>query len=125
MRINRWIESKLGTISALFFTAIKNLLMPAIQGCGAGTNFSRSAVDELRSGITTCEQAAAKLGDPFGVSTDVEGKRLATWCYAGYAGAKAVTIAFSAEGVMERVVTFCEIHPSWNENRPRSRFGRG
>jgi len=123
MKVNRWSEYTPRTISALV-SVIKRLLMPVIRGCGAGTNFSRSAVDEFRPGTTTCEQAAAKLGDPFGVSTDVEGKRLATWCYAGHAGAKAVTIAFSDEGIMERVVIFCEIYPSWGENRPTSRSSR-
>lgn len=103
------------------FTAIKRLLLQVIHGHGAGTSFSRSAVGGFQSGITTCDQAAAKLGDPFGVSIDGEGRRLATWCYADRAGARAVTIAFSNEGVMERVVTFCEIHPSWDEKVPKWR----
>lgn len=118
MRIDRRSASKPRIFSALS-TTIKRLLLQVIRGQGAGTYFSRSAVDGFRSGKTTCEQAAAELGTPFGISTDVEGNRLATWCYAGHSGAKAVTIAFSNEGIMKRVVNFCEIHPSWDKSGPK------
>jgi hypothetical protein len=109
MNANRLSAFKSRVTSALF-AAARRLLIPMICGRRAGTNFSRLAVDGFQSGITTCDQVAVKLGDPFGVSINGEGKRLATWCYAGRAGAMAVTIAFSNEGIMERVVAFCEIH---------------
>ena len=111
MKTNRWWPLKRHFMSALS-AAIGRLLMPLTRGRRVEANFSRSAIDGLRNGITTCEQAAERLGDPFGVSTDVEGKRLVTWCYADRASAIAVAIAFSKEGIMERVVAFCEIHPS-------------
>lgn len=124
MKISSWCTSS-QHLGLEAFKVAKRFLKPLIRKREAGMNFSRLSVDGLRSGITTCEQAAEKLGAPFGVSSDVEGKRLATWCYAGHGGAKAVTIAFSDEGVMEGVVTFCEIHPSWDEKCPKLRSSRG
>ena len=111
MKVHRWNSFKPRGRS-VFFSAIHRVLMTAIGQHRAGTDFSQSVVNEFQSGTTTCDQVAEKLGKPFGVSTDVEGRRLMTWCYAGRAGARAVAIAFSNEDIMERVVAFCEIQPS-------------
>ncbi len=91
------------------FAALKRLFMSVICGRGAGTEFSQSAVEGLQPGIMTYEQVSAELGEAYGVSTDLSGKKLAVWSYVGPSATRAVAIAFTDGGVMERVVIFREI----------------
>ncbi len=77
----------------------------SVSGCGAGTNFSQSEVDQLQPGVTTYDQAVAKLGQPYRVSDTGAGGRLAIWSFAGLGSAKAVGIRFGANGVMEAVTS--------------------
>lgn len=73
-----------------------------------GTRFDVAAVNELQPGVSTKQDAIAKLGKPKAVSTNADGSQLLQWQYVygtaiGVGGGAHVAILFEPDGKMIRV----------------------
>ena len=73
-----------------------------------GTRFDVSAVNELQPGVSTKQDAIAKLGKPTAVSTTVDGSQLLQWQYVygtaiGVGGGAHVAILFGPDEKMIRI----------------------
>ena len=74
----------------------------------SGTKFEMSDVNAMQPGVTTYEQAVAKLGKPFGVSMTADGTKSVVWSWAQAGGLtgiqkRAARILFDKDGKMVRV----------------------
>lgn len=74
----------------------------------SGTKFEMSAVNTMQPGVTTYQEAVAKLGKPHGVSIAADGAKNVVWAWAqagGFTGvqSRAVRILFDKDGKMIRV----------------------
>ena len=74
----------------------------------SGTKFEMSAVNAMQPGVTTYEEAVAKLGKPHGVTIAADGAKNVVWSWAqagGFTGiqSRAVRILFDKDGKMIRV----------------------
>jgi hypothetical protein len=81
------------------------ILFALLSACGAGTNFSQATVDRLQPGVTTYDEAVAKMGKPYQVGTRPDGSTLAIWSYANVGSTRAVGILFNSRGVMDRITS--------------------
>jgi outer membrane protein assembly factor BamE (lipoprotein component of BamABCDE complex) len=78
-------------------------------GCATvGNKFDIKQVDSFQPGITTKEDALAKLGNPRALSTGADGYQVIQWMYAqanalGIASGANVVIIFDKDGKMVRV----------------------
>jgi len=72
-----------------------------------GTKFDMADVDAMKPGVTTIEDATAKLGKPRAVSTKPDGTKLLQWQYVEAAPLHArgghVAVVFDKEGKMVRL----------------------
>jgi hypothetical protein len=73
-----------------------------------GTRFDANAVNELQPGVSTKEDAIAKLGKPSSVTTKADGTQLLQWQYVygtaiGTGGGAHAAIIFGPDGRMIRV----------------------
>jgi hypothetical protein len=83
-------------------------LCAALAACSTiGNKFDPAAVQELRPGVSTVQDAVAKLGPYVAESTQADNSRILRWLYAQGsmfgASAARVEILFDAEGRMVRV----------------------
>lgn len=91
------------------------LLASTLTACAhMGTKFEMADVDSLRPGVTTQQEAIAKLGKPNHSSTASNGYTLLAWQYAeaGYltgATGRGVTLLFDKDGKMVRVMSRSEL----------------
>lgn len=85
------------------------LSISLIAGCATvGNKFDVKQVDSFQPGVTTKEDAIAKLGKPRAVSTRADGSQVVQWIYAqgtalGVGSGAHVAIIFDKEGKMVRV----------------------
>ena len=84
------------------------LSLAMLTACATrGTNFEMADVNSFQPGVTTIQEATAKLGKPHAVKYDKNGRQLVTWTYAhaslAGSGGKAARIVFDADGKMERI----------------------
>lgn len=87
-------------------------------GCAAthvatqGTNFNMADVDAMQPGVTTYDEAVAKLGKPRSTMYAEDGRKSVLWLYveAGVARSEArgVRVSFDPEGKMIRIVSKTE-----------------
>jgi hypothetical protein len=82
--------------------------MVALAGCASvGQDFSMADVDAMQPGITTFQDAVAKLGKPNSTSMSGDGRTASSWVRvtAGLGGSsnKTVIIVFDKDGKMIRV----------------------
>jgi hypothetical protein len=85
------------------------IFIALIAGCATvGNKFDVKQVDSFQPGLTTKEDAIAKLGKPRSVSTRADGSQIVQWIYAqgtalGVGSGAHVAIIFDNEGKMIRV----------------------
>lgn len=86
------------------------LLIAALAtGCASrGTKFEMSDVEAFQPGVTTYDDAVAKLGKPKAQNFAQDGSKTATWVYATALGGKGTKIAFDKDGKMVRVMSKVE-----------------
>jgi hypothetical protein len=73
-----------------------------------GTRFDPNAINQLTPGVSTQQDAIAKLGKPMAVSTNADGSQLLQWQYVygtalGTSGGAHAAILFGSDGKMIRV----------------------
>jgi hypothetical protein len=80
----------------------------SIAGCAhMGNKFDLASADTFQPGVTTLDEAKAKLGEPVAVSTDANGSQRVSWKYVsaspvGAQGAR-LDVVFDKDGKMVRV----------------------
>jgi outer membrane murein-binding lipoprotein Lpp len=80
----------------------------AMAGCAsAGQDFSMAEVDAMKPGVTTLQDAVAKLGKPSSTNSVTNGVQIVSWIRVTSspvgATSKSVAILFDREGRMLRV----------------------
>jgi len=91
--------------------ALVFLLALALSGCvyqQHGNSFDVSAVNELKPGVSTEQDAIEKLGQPFARSAYADGNELLQWQYVygtavGIGGGAHAAILFGPDGKMIRL----------------------
>ncbi len=73
-----------------------------------GTRFDPNVINQLTPGVSTQQDAIAKLGKPMAVSTNADGSQLLQWQYVygtavGIGGGAHAAILFGSDGKMIRV----------------------
>ena len=90
------------------YSIVAVALVAALTGCvSVGKDFSMADVDAMQPGVTTFQDAVAKLGEPASTSMAGDGQKLASWVRVasglGSTTQKAVSIVFGKDGKMIRV----------------------
>lgn len=77
-----------------------------------GTKFNMADVDQFEPGVTTYDDAVAKLGKPRGINLAADGSKSVLWIYAaaalGHTESRGTRILFDKDGKMVRVASKVE-----------------
>lgn len=77
-----------------------------------GTKFEMTDVEAFQPGVTTLDDAVAKLGKPKAVNVAKDGSKSVTWIYAmatvGHSESRGTRILFDKDGKMIRVASKVE-----------------
>lgn len=92
---------------------LASVLALTLAACATkGTNFNMADVDAFQPGVTTLDDAVAKLGKPRGTKIGPNGEKSVTWIYAqaSLAGSESrgTRILFDKDGKMIRVASKVE-----------------
>lgn len=98
----------------VFSLSLASAAVVVMAGCASvGQDFSTADVDAMKPGITTYQEAVAKLGKPMRTTTQADGQMAVGWSRAsavmGAVSSKGVVILFDKEGKMIRVVHRTEL----------------
>ena len=92
---------------------LATLLALAMTACASrGTKFEIADVEQFQPGVTTYDEAVAKLGKPKAVNIAKDGSKSVTWIYAmatiGHVESRGTRILFDKDGKMIRVASKVE-----------------